>query len=117
MDALTLEDYQEFSGRAAAVGRAMCPAELRLGGTGSTIPATIAEPQRLGVLVDGGGIDEGELIARILKADLSTRPAEQIILEWRRPGATTWQPTRWWVANVKDHPHEVEWVLTCVPKA
>jgi hypothetical protein len=117
MDALTVDDYQEFSTRAAAVGRAMCPALVRLGGAGSEIPATVAEPERMAALVAGGEVEEGELVARILKADLATRPAENQVLEWKRPGETTLRPVRWWVSNVKDHPHDVEWVLTCIPHA
>jgi len=105
----------DFSARATAIGEAMHAAEVRFNLTGTVYPATITEPRRESLLPDGGQIQEGELVARIRKAALATAPAEQIILEWRRPGTTTWNPIRWRINTVSAPDLTPVWLIRCIP--
>lgn len=114
VNTVNLASVQAFSTRAAAVGRALCPARILLSGV--EYDAAIPEPRREADLDPGGEIETGELICRLALAAHPATPAEHIPLRWKRPGETDWRPTIWVIRDVRRHPIDVEWVLTCTPR-
>lgn len=104
-------DLLAFSTRAAATGAELWPASVLI--AGETYTATVPEPRVIGSLINGGEILEGTLTARVLVADLSTAPAANQQLQWKRPADATWRPEKWWIDDVKRSPLDVEWYITC----
>jgi len=103
-----------FSTRAAATGAALWPATVLLGGV--EYAAQVPEPKVMGNIISGGEESAGELVVRILVADLATRPSAQQELRWKRAGEAGYRAPRWWVDSVRKSPLDVEWVLVCTPK-
>jgi hypothetical protein len=110
---MDLASVREFSERGEAVGRVLNGAVVEIGG--AVVAATVPDPRRELMTMEGGSVDEGDLVVRILKSDLQTRPAEQQTLRWRRPGETGWRSPRWRVTSVRDPEMDVVWVMRCIP--
>lgn len=104
-----------FSARGEAVGAALHSAFVRIGSSSAEYPATIPEPRRETLAYEGGSADEGELVVRILVDTLPTPPAEQQLLQWRRPDEESWRSPKWRIIAVRRSNIDVAWHIRCIP--
>lgn len=103
MDAEMLREFDEV---AAEAGEATWPGEVVMGGV--TYECAVVPPREPDALGMGG--DEPmdvELVVRIRKTVLSTRPEKHVALTWNR--------RRWKVRTVKGGEGDAAWCLSCEP--
>jgi hypothetical protein len=111
---LDASDIREFSARGSALAQDIHHAEVSIAGA-APVAAIVTEPRRESMLVAGASMEEGELIVRIRKANLATKPAEHVSLRWRRPGETAYRPPQWRISVVTEPSIDDVWHLRCVP--
>jgi hypothetical protein len=112
---VNLAAVQNFSRRGDQLGKSLMPAVVRIGASATEIPAILPDPRRETLAIDGGSADDGELVVRILKADLATRPAEQQRLIWKRPTESTFRTPAWRILTVRDSSLDAAWSIRCIP--
>jgi hypothetical protein len=103
MDAEMMREFDEV---AAAAGEELWPGEVVMGGV--TYECAVVPPREPEFLGEGGNEPgEVELVVRIRKVALSTRPALHVAL--------TWGGKRWKVRTVKGGEGDAAWCLSCEP--
>lgn len=103
-----------FSAQSAAAGEALWAATIRING-GPELAAAITDPKGTPSLVSGGDIDAGELIVRVRKDILPTKPALQLKLQWKRPTETAWRPQKWRITEATSNDCDATWLIKCAP--
>jgi hypothetical protein len=106
---------RSFSRRGDLVGQALHEAHVLIGAATTPILASVPDPRRETLAMEGGSADEGELIVRILKTTLTTRPAEQQKLRWKRVAESTYRTPTWRILTVRDSTLDAAWHIRCIP--
>lgn len=96
----------KFGQRAAATGESLWPGDVTFAGNPVIYRCEVKEPKLLGLLEDGGEVEEGTLVVRLRKSLHPEMPARDTVLTYRSKA--------WRIETVMGEEDACAvWTLTC----